>query len=260
MEEVRLANVVVLRIEYADGRSEERAFPAGRFTVGRDGGDVVLGGDSKVSATHAQLEIGSGRVTIRDLGSRNGTLDARGQRLTGAHALSLDQPVRLGLCSLTLLRLLGTSANEASPAAVGSPVPAGEPRSAAGGAGARRPSITRARFEGARRELELLRWLVRAAGLVLVGALLFTAASLGSGNDPATFVGGLSALASGAMLARLVKRRDEASTEYRKASLAAALCAGISDSEPLRTAARAGDVAPARQRWRQMRRTACATR
>ena len=44
---------------------------------------------------------------ITDAGSRNGTFAPNGQRLSGAHALVPDQPIRVGAVSLTLLRAAG---------------------------------------------------------------------------------------------------------------------------------------------------------
>lgn len=43
------------------------------LTIGREEGDVVLGGDTAASRLHAQVSIENGRVFVEDLGSTNGT-------------------------------------------------------------------------------------------------------------------------------------------------------------------------------------------
>lgn len=43
------------------------------LTIGREEGDVVLGGDTAASRLHAQVTLENGRVFVEDLGSTNGT-------------------------------------------------------------------------------------------------------------------------------------------------------------------------------------------
>lgn len=43
------------------------------LTIGREEGDVVLGGDTAASRLHAQVNLEDGRVYVEDLGSTNGT-------------------------------------------------------------------------------------------------------------------------------------------------------------------------------------------
>lgn len=43
------------------------------LTIGREEGDVVLGGDTAASRLHAQVSVENGRVFVEDLGSTNGT-------------------------------------------------------------------------------------------------------------------------------------------------------------------------------------------
>jgi pSer/pThr/pTyr-binding forkhead associated (FHA) protein len=97
---------VKLRIGHADGRVEERELGPGSYRVGREDADIVLPHGS-VSAHHAQLQVQAQRVLITDAGSRNGTLEPSGQRISTAYALVPDQPIRLGAITLTLLRSLG---------------------------------------------------------------------------------------------------------------------------------------------------------
>jgi pSer/pThr/pTyr-binding forkhead associated (FHA) protein len=61
-------------------------------TLGREHGDIVFSDDEFLSRRHAQLQHRSGRVTLLDLGSSNGTY----LRLRGAHPLSPGEMIRLG--------------------------------------------------------------------------------------------------------------------------------------------------------------------
>ena len=64
------------------------------MVIGRESGDIILG-DKESSAMHAELEFTQGRVIVRDLGSRNGTLKD-GQRLP-QFALFPGQAFRCGM-------------------------------------------------------------------------------------------------------------------------------------------------------------------
>jgi hypothetical protein len=110
--------VARLRISHADGRAEERELAPGTYRVGREGADLLLPHGS-VSAHHAQLDVLAGGVSVRDAGSRNGTLAPDGQRITAPYLLLPDQPIRLGACTLTLLRSHGHSFRDAGCAASG---------------------------------------------------------------------------------------------------------------------------------------------
>jgi hypothetical protein len=95
-------STVTIRINHPDGKGEDRLLSPGSYRIGRESGDIVLR-DPNVSANHARLEVGPGGVTIIDLGSSNGTLDASGRRLSGPYALERNAPVRLGGSTLTWL-------------------------------------------------------------------------------------------------------------------------------------------------------------
>lgn len=97
---------VKLRIGHADGRVEERELGPGSYSIGREDADIVLP-HAGVSARHAELEVQAERVVIRDAGSRNGTFDPGGRRLSEPYTLVPDQPVRVGVVTLTLLRSIG---------------------------------------------------------------------------------------------------------------------------------------------------------
>lgn len=95
-------NAVVLRIQHADGRVEERSLAAGSYDMGRDAGHIVLP-DPNVSALHARVQVQDGRAMLMELGSTNGTFDAEGNRISSQVELRANVPVRLGGTWLTLL-------------------------------------------------------------------------------------------------------------------------------------------------------------
>src|SRR5688572_25720566 len=93
----------LFRIQFSDGRVEERPFGDGRFRIGRESGDVVLG-DPSSSGAHGELAVNGALVTYTDLGSSNGSFDAQNRRLSGPTQLSPGQSVRLGTSVLTFIR------------------------------------------------------------------------------------------------------------------------------------------------------------
>jgi len=109
----------LFRIQYADGRVEERSFGEGQFRIGRVNGDVVLS-DSNASATHGQLDVFRGTVTYTDLGSSNGSFDAHDRPLSGPTPLSPGQSVQIGRSAITFLGARPARV-EAPPAVVAQP-------------------------------------------------------------------------------------------------------------------------------------------
>jgi class 3 adenylate cyclase len=73
--------------------------------VGRDCAGVLLT-DLQISRRHVVLEPVEGGVTVRDLGSMNGTL-VDGRRLEVAHRLVSGQSIRIGDSSIELLAPVG---------------------------------------------------------------------------------------------------------------------------------------------------------
>jgi pSer/pThr/pTyr-binding forkhead associated (FHA) protein len=63
-------HIVVTR----EGRAEDHKLTGGRFLLGRQPGVDVLIDHAKVSRQHAELTVSNGKVTLKDLQSRNGTL------------------------------------------------------------------------------------------------------------------------------------------------------------------------------------------
>ncbi|HEU4580484.1 MAG TPA: FHA domain-containing protein [Polyangiaceae bacterium] len=121
----------VFRIQFSDGRVEERELGDGRFQIGREAGAIVLG-DAKSSAVHGELVIQGAAVTYTDLGSSNGSFDAHGRRLTEPTRLSPGQSVQLGNSALTYLRAPATAVAPAprAPVAATQPMEAVEPPAA----------------------------------------------------------------------------------------------------------------------------------
>jgi hypothetical protein len=118
-------NQCVFRIQFSDGRVEEKPFPDGRVRIGREAGDLVLG-DPSSSGVHGELFISGGNVTYTDLGSSNGSFDAQNRRLSGPTPLAPGQSVRLGTSVITLLRPASVKPALAGTAAmpqIGSPPP-----------------------------------------------------------------------------------------------------------------------------------------
>ncbi|MEI9952836.1 MAG: NINE protein [Pseudomonadota bacterium] len=95
-------STVKLRISYTDGRTEDREFGRGRYRLGRDTGDVVLG-DPNTSAVHAELDVEPPLARLTDAGSTNGTFDAAGTRLSAPYVMRPGEPLRLGSTQITLL-------------------------------------------------------------------------------------------------------------------------------------------------------------
>src|ERR1700743_2971936 len=98
-------SAVVVRIGYVGGRTEDGSLAIGKYQIGRDVGDIVLN-DPNSSARHALLEVQPGRVLITDTGWTNGTYDPQGNRLSAPFQMSLNQPIRMGSSSLTVVQMV----------------------------------------------------------------------------------------------------------------------------------------------------------
>ena len=97
-----MVDTVQVKIDYFDGRSEQRTLSGGVHRVGREAGEIALG-DPNVSGAHLELRVANGEVFLTDVGSSNGTFDATGARVHGSVKMSPNQPYRLGGSSLTWL-------------------------------------------------------------------------------------------------------------------------------------------------------------
>jgi pSer/pThr/pTyr-binding forkhead associated (FHA) protein len=88
-------SALTLRDESSDSAYECRG---DRIRIGRARDcevQLIRDDDTSVSRHHAEIETSNGRVTLRDLGSRNGTF-VNGTRLAAPHELSLHDRIELG--------------------------------------------------------------------------------------------------------------------------------------------------------------------
>lgn len=94
----------VLRVHFSGGRgARDFSFAAPRIKIGRDAGEIVLG-DPQASAVHCEVEFAGGLVTVRDLGSSNGTW-FRDQRQS-QFSLSEGQSFRAGHTVIELVSVV----------------------------------------------------------------------------------------------------------------------------------------------------------
>ncbi|WP_155370284.1 FtsK/SpoIIIE domain-containing protein [Catellatospora vulcania] len=101
---VAAAPVAVLRIAGGLAAGRTVGLPVGRTTLGRAPAAGVCVSAPDVSREHCALDVAAdGRVTVTDLGSRNGT-DLNGARLSGPSAVGPDDVI--SLAGQVLLRVL----------------------------------------------------------------------------------------------------------------------------------------------------------
>ena len=74
---------------------QEIAVPGPEFLVGRAPECKLRPNSDMVSRRHCMISIAEGRATIRDLGSRNGTL-VNGQKIAGEHELRTGDKIKVG--------------------------------------------------------------------------------------------------------------------------------------------------------------------
>lgn len=70
--QIREESTGPLTLVSSDGK-KEIVLDRPLLTIGREEGDIVLGGDTAASRLHAQVSLDDGRVFVEDLGSTNGT-------------------------------------------------------------------------------------------------------------------------------------------------------------------------------------------
>jgi Nif-specific regulatory protein len=71
-----------------------------KVVVGRASDNQIVVRDERVSRKHAEISTTSGGWTVRDLGSRNGTL-VDGQAISGSHPLADGETMSIGGCRIT---------------------------------------------------------------------------------------------------------------------------------------------------------------
>jgi pSer/pThr/pTyr-binding forkhead associated (FHA) protein len=83
-----------------DGREIKISVP--KFIIGR-GEDAHLRPSSElVSRNHCAINIGEGKVTVEDMGSRNGTF-VNGEQLEGVHSVQVGDTLRVGRLQFELI-------------------------------------------------------------------------------------------------------------------------------------------------------------
>ena len=84
-----------LRLESGARAGETVSIPPGGLTIGRRPENGLQLAESSVSGRHAELTVAAAGVTVKDLGSTNGT-HVGGERLTGEQQLVHGDEVRFG--------------------------------------------------------------------------------------------------------------------------------------------------------------------
>ena len=108
-----------IRVTRVHGPIEEITLGLGRHVVGREAATISLG-DPQASAIHAHVHVEPHAVTIIDAGSRNGTFDASGRRLTGSVTMQIDQPLHIGSSTITLVSFMPKSGGTVLATSLGS--------------------------------------------------------------------------------------------------------------------------------------------
>ncbi len=79
-----------------------RLTPGRTVTIGRSTTNQIVIKDERCSRNHAEVFMTEGEWTLRDLGSRNGTL-VGGEQIDGDHALSAGDVVRIAHCQMAFV-------------------------------------------------------------------------------------------------------------------------------------------------------------
>jgi pSer/pThr/pTyr-binding forkhead associated (FHA) protein len=114
IDEAQLADLLSLPrfvLEFKNVRGEKSSIDLkeGENTVGRlSTGDVAVD-DASISRNHAIITVRTGKVTLRDLGSKNGTYVAD-KRIAADTEVAPDTPIRFGLVKATILKKRGSPA------------------------------------------------------------------------------------------------------------------------------------------------------
>jgi DNA-binding winged helix-turn-helix (wHTH) protein len=99
---------LVCRLRWDGGRI---TLAEGEHIVGRDpAADVVLD-SSTVSRHHARIRVGDGRVTLEDLGSKNGSY-VQSRRVEGPLTLADGDDIRIGMVPLRVRISMGMAPTE----------------------------------------------------------------------------------------------------------------------------------------------------
>ena len=112
---------VTIELAFKDRPNEIKSLGDGKFTIGREAGDLVLG-DPLVSGQHAELTVTGNEVTFLDTGSTNGSY-FRATKVTTPIMLSQGEGVKMGDTMLIVKYIL-------DPAGATVAMPVAQPQSA----------------------------------------------------------------------------------------------------------------------------------
>ena len=112
----------VLEITYLDGLSERQEISDARRVLGRSKikADLQVA-DAKISGAHAEIRFERGVITVKDLGSTNGT-HFHGTRMQGDFQLLPGESFKLGDAVLLIKSITGAEDNDANRTMVGAPI------------------------------------------------------------------------------------------------------------------------------------------
>ena len=109
IDEMQLAELLDARprfmLEFKNVRGEKSTIDLkeGENTVGRIAGSDIAVDDASISRNHALIIIRSGKIALKDLGSKNGTFVAD-KKITAESEVEVETPIRFGLVKATIVR------------------------------------------------------------------------------------------------------------------------------------------------------------
>lgn len=109
IDEMQLAELLDARprflLEFKNVRGEKSTIDLreGENTVGRIAGSDIAVDDASISRNHAVITIRSGKIALKDLGSKNGTFVAD-KKIAAETEVEPDTPIRFGLVKATIVR------------------------------------------------------------------------------------------------------------------------------------------------------------
>jgi pSer/pThr/pTyr-binding forkhead associated (FHA) protein len=109
IDEMQLAELLDTRprfmLEFKNVRGEKSTIDLkeGENSVGRIAGSDVAVDDASISRNHAVITVRSGKILLKDLGSKNGTFVAD-KKIAAETDVEPDTPIRFGLVKATIVR------------------------------------------------------------------------------------------------------------------------------------------------------------
>jgi pSer/pThr/pTyr-binding forkhead associated (FHA) protein len=109
IDEMQLAELLDARprfmLEFKNVRGEKSTIDLkeGENTVGRIAGSDIAVDDASISRNHAVIIVRSGKIALKDLGSKNGTFVAD-KKIAAETEVEPDTPIRFGLVKATIVR------------------------------------------------------------------------------------------------------------------------------------------------------------